>query len=89
MAFDRQVDDGVEQWMAGGDQVGGGLTRHAHVFLLEADTFVAAQDGRAQPDLAVAGTDVGGDVGHFEAAVLPLARRPPSRVNAVVKKAWM
>ena len=42
--LEDDVDDGVEQWMAGAEQLGMMSIRHIDLMFLEADAFIALQD---------------------------------------------
>ena len=72
MALQGQVDDGVEQRVAGADEGGQRLALGRDQRLLEGDALVARQHGLADADQAVAVADRGRDVGDLVAARLAL-----------------
>ena len=73
VGIDGQVDDGVEERVTGGDEVGLGLARDVHVFAFEGDALVGVQHGCADAALTVAIADGCGHVGDLVTA--RLARR--------------
>ena len=86
MAFEREVDDRVEQRMAWADEGGQRLALRRHQVLLEGDALVARQHRLADADQAVAVAHRGRDMGDLVAARLPLLGRAAESWNASRKK---
>jgi hypothetical protein len=63
MPLQDQVDRGLQQGMAGADELGQRLARHADQVLRESDPLVPGQHRVADADLAIPVTDQGRDVG--------------------------
>ena len=83
VAFERQVEDGVEQRMARADEGRQRLARRRNQRLLEHDPLVAGKHRLADPDRAVTSPKRRRDVRHLVTACLPLPRRtaePPERL---------
>ena len=86
MAFEREVDDRVEQRMARADEGGQGLAVRRHQILLEGDALVAGQHRLADADQAVAVAHRGRDVGDLVAARLPLLGRAAQKPERLVEE---
>ena len=76
--------DGVVQRVSRGEQVGAGLAFGLDVLEVEGDPIVLGGDG-----LRACWREVGGHVGDLIAAMLALAMRPPSRMNAALNASSM
>ena len=82
VAFERQVERGVQQRVAGADEGRQGLALRRDEGFLEGDALVARQHRFTDADEAIAVADGRWHMGHFIAARLPLASRPPSCLKA-------
>ena len=76
MALLDDLDHGVEQRMAGTEELGGGLARHVDELLLEADALIALEDGHRAPPPRLPVTHVAGHARDLVALGLALADTP-------------
>ena len=86
VAFEREVDDRVEQRMARADEGGQRLAVRRHQGLLEGDALVAGQHRLADADQAVAVAHRGRDVGDLVAARLALLGRAAQKPERLVEE---
>ena len=82
IALQRQVDDGIEQRVAGANKGGQRLALRRDESLLEGDALVARKYRFADTNEPVAITYWSRNMGNFVATRLPLLGAPPSLLNA-------
>lgn len=85
IAFKNQIDHGIEQRMAGADELRHGLARHVDQVLLEGKAFIARKDRIARADDPIAFAYDGRDMGGLVTPGFPLpqgaAKVPEGRVE--------
>ena len=86
VALQREINDGVEQWVAGTDKGRQRLAGWGDEVLLEGDPFVAVEHGLAGADQPVALAYDRRDVGHLVTARLPLPHGTPKPTEALEEK---
>src|SRR5207245_2879468 len=86
VALEREVNDRVEQRVAGADEGSQRLSGRRQQRLLEGDALVARQDRLANADQSVAVAHRGGDMGDLVAAGLALLQGAAEALEGFAKE---
>src|SRR5689334_14724239 len=86
MAFNDEVNRGIQQWVAWADKRGWCLSRECNQVLLKRNSFVAQNDGFTPANLTVAAPNYRRNIFDFVAIRFPLVDCAPQVEKSLLKE---